>query len=108
MSLRVLMVGAGAVGATYGYHFARGGARVSYFVRPKYAGEVRSGLTLFRHGPFGRLSTPRVERFQPHAVLSTEAEVAERRFDQVWLTMSSTALRGPWLAPFLSSVTQNE
>ena len=33
---RVLMLGAGAVGMSYGYHLEQGGASVTYFVKPKY------------------------------------------------------------------------
>jgi 2-dehydropantoate 2-reductase len=95
---RTLLVGAGAVGATYGHHLARGGVSVDFFVRPKYAAEVAAGLDLWRYGLFGR---PRHERFVPHGVVTTAEEVAARRYDQVWLCVASPALRGPWLSELL-------
>jgi 2-dehydropantoate 2-reductase len=95
---RTLLVGAGAVGVTYGHHLARGGVSVDFFVRPKYVAEVAAGLDLWRYGLFGR---PQHERFVPHGVVSTVEEVAARRYDQVWLCVASPALRGPWLAELL-------
>ena len=35
--MRVLLVGAGAVGQVYGWHLARGGAATSFLVRPRHA-----------------------------------------------------------------------
>lgn len=45
--MKILVVGAGAVGQVYGYYFQRGGCEVTFFVRDKYRSEMEQGLTLF-------------------------------------------------------------
>ena len=60
MTLRVCIVGAGAVGQVYGLHLQRGGAEVSFLVRDKYAEETAAGMVLHplrdkgSHGHGGR------------------------------------------------------
>lgn len=94
--LRVLLVGAGAVGQVYGLHLQRAGVRIAFFVKPAYAGEARQGFRIYpTRGPTVTL--------QADEILTEIAEVAAQRWDQVWLCMSSTALRGPWLAPLLAA-----
>ena len=48
--LRVLLVGAGAVGQVYGYHLQKGGAQVAFFVRPKHRAEAEGGRRRGRQG----------------------------------------------------------
>src|SRR5690554_7703480 len=48
---RILMVGAGAVGQTYGYHLSRGGADVTFFVKEKYRAEAEAGFLMHQHRP---------------------------------------------------------
>jgi 2-dehydropantoate 2-reductase len=93
--MRALVVGAGAVGQVFGYHLHLGGADVSFLVKPKYAGECRAGFTLYPLNDRRRRLEPR--RFTGAGVVTTDEEVAASRWDQVFLTVSSTALRGPWL-----------
>ncbi len=88
--VRVLIVGAGAVGQVYGSHLAAGGANVSLFVRPKYVAECAAGLRLYRMVSKRRRAP---HTFVPHAVFSRAEEVAERTFDQVWLCVSTAALQ---------------
>ncbi|HTJ46743.1 MAG TPA: 2-dehydropantoate 2-reductase N-terminal domain-containing protein, partial [Kofleriaceae bacterium] len=45
--MRVLVVGAGAVGQVYARHAQQGGADVTFFVREKYRDEVARGLDLY-------------------------------------------------------------
>jgi ketopantoate reductase len=95
---RVLVVGAGAVGQVYGHHLARGGAEVTYLVKPAHAPELAGGLTLY---PLNRPRRRRAEpvRFAAFRVLTEVDAAAAERWDQVYLTMSSTALRaGDWFA----------
>ena len=96
---RVLVVGAGAVGQVFAYHLAEAGARVTFFVREKYAPALREGLTLFalRSGEDER------RRFDSYDVVTSLEEVRARAFDQAWLTVSSTGLRGPWLEELLDA-----
>lgn len=89
---RVLMVGAGAVGQVFAWYLMRGGASVSFLVKPSHAlpselpmlEQVRTPTVL--HG-FGRLT-------------STD-EVAKQDWDQVWLAVPSNALSEAWLPKLL-------
>ena len=98
--MKILVVGAGAVGQVYGYHLARAGHAVSFFVKPAYAPAVRAGLTLHR------LRARRVEpcRLQPASVLERVEDVAATRWDQVWLALPSDALRGDLARQVLGAV----
>jgi hypothetical protein len=89
---RVLVVGAGAVGQVFALHLARGGAEVAFLVKPKYAEECARGFTLYRLG--GRAHV--TESLACRAITSV-AEAAREQWDQVYLTVSSSALRGDWL-----------
>jgi ketopantoate reductase len=95
MSTRALVVGAGAVGQVYGLHLARGGAEVAFLVKPRYAAAAREGFTLYALNDRRGRTTP--VRFGGYEVLTGDDEVARSRWDQVYVTVSSTALRGPWL-----------
>jgi len=88
---RVLVVGAGAVGQVFALHLARGGADVAFLVKPKYAEECARRFTLYKLGR--RVVT---ESLTCRAITSA-AEAAREQWDQVYLTVSSTALRGDWL-----------
>ena len=91
MSTRALIVGAGSVGQVYGHCLKRGGARVAVYVRDKYAAQARAGFPLYRGG-----RAPG-ERFVPDAVHTRLADAVADGVDQLWLCVSSTALRGPLL-----------
>ena len=99
--MRVLIVGAGAVGQSFGYHLQKGGAEVHYLVKPRYVAEVRGGLTLWRLRSFRR---PRRQPMGDVGVITEAAEAAAQAWDQVWLCVSSTALRRPWLAELLGGL----
>lgn len=90
--MRILIVGAGAVGQVYGRHLAQGGAQVTFFVKPKYEAEVAAGLTLY---PLNEKHRPVV--FKDFDVVTSASQVAERAFDQIWLCVASTAMNGTWL-----------
>lgn len=91
---KILLVGAGAVGQAYGYHLRRGGAEVSYLVKPKYRAQVEAGFLLYRHQLIGE---PRALHFGDFEVLTDHDAVGAEHWDQVWLCVSSTALKGEWL-----------
>ena len=97
---RVLLVGAGAVGQAYGFHLQRGGAEVSFFVKAKHLEAARAGFDVRCHN--GRHRGP--HHFCGFGVVTTPAEAATQTWDQVWLCVSSPALRGGWLAPLLDAV----
>jgi len=94
-SPRVLLVGAGAVGQAYGFHLQQGGTRVAFLVKPKYAEAARAGFSVY---PLNTKAGKRREPtpFSGFEVLTDTAEVAAARWDQVWLCLSSTALRAAW------------
>jgi 2-dehydropantoate 2-reductase len=98
---KVLVVGAGAVGQVYGRHAQLGGAEVTFFVRDKYRDTVAGGFDMY---PLNRRRNTEPVRFERFAVVTRADEVAARTFDQVYLTVSSPALRGPWLAELIAAI----
>jgi len=96
--VRVLLVGAGSVGQVYGWHLQQAGVEVHVMVRPKYAEEARGGFVLYPPGA----NVP--VRFVPNGVVTSAAEVATSRWDQVWLCIASYALRGDWLPELVSAM----
>lgn len=83
--MKILIVGAGAVGLVYGQHFSRAGHQVQYLTKEKYAASFHSGVRLTRLRPFR----------QPHS----QVEPVALRYDWqgdyelVVLAISSPALR---------------
>jgi hypothetical protein len=94
--MRVLLVGAGAVGAVFGWHLHRGGAEVVYLVRAKHADALADGLVLYpvnRRRPFAE---PVI--FREFGVLTDDDAAAAQTWDYVLLCVSSPALHaGTWL-----------
>ena len=97
----VLIVGAGCVGQVFGYHLARGGARVSFLVRPQYRDALARGYTLSRLR-LGR--GPRSLRAEPAPLFDGVEQLASQRFDLVLLTISSAALEPAWLRSLAAHV----
>ena len=93
---RVALIGAGAVGQVYGRHLQIAGDEVVFYVREKYRDEVTAGL---RMHPANGDPTPVM--LQADGVVTTAAELAG--FDEVWLCVSSPALKGQWLSACLSA-----
>ncbi len=87
--MKILVIGAGAVGQVYGRHLAAAGHEITFFVKPRYAEEVSSGLALHR---LGHLRT-RSETWRDYGVISSTAEIAAITWDQIWLCVASDALR---------------
>ena len=86
---KILIVGAGAVGQVFGYHLAQGGADVTFLVKDKYVDECRRGFTLYK--------LPKTEplKWTGAGVVTSPAGT----WDQIYITVSSTALRGgTWFA----------
>lgn len=100
-SMEVLVIGAGAVGQVYARHLQAAGASVAFYVKEKYAAETRAGLSVY---PLNEKPRWEPKRFDGFDVLTTTEEVASRAWDQVWLCISSTALRGDWLEPMLAAI----
>lgn len=104
---QVLLVGAGAVGQIYSYYLAKAGADVTFFAKPQHADAARGGFWLYRIPGFrlsgkGELRAPiRVEACQ---VLTRLDEVAAKRWDLIFLCVSSPALRSGWFPEFARAV----
>lgn len=97
--MKALIVGAGAVGMVYGRHLALSGAEVTFYVREKYRADAEAGFTVY---PLNQGRDP--VAFAGAGVISTLEEVGAQAWDQVWITVSATALRGDWLAPFVAAL----
>ncbi len=91
--MKILIVGAGAVGSVYAYHLQQGGAEVWLFVRPRYKQACALGIRLYQ---LNHQRRPRI--FVPTGCLTHVDEVAAHTWDQVWLCVSTTALLGSWFA----------
>lgn len=98
--MRILVVGAGAVGQVYGRYLARAGHEVTFFVKPAHAPALADGLTLIRLGYFRQ--TP--DAWRDYRVVTSPAAVAAGRWDQVWLCMSADALQAPLTGEVLAAV----
>jgi ketopantoate reductase len=95
-SPRVLLVGAGAVGQVFAKYLQAAGCEVAFLVKEAHAAEARAGFTLqaFR----GLSRTPHPAPLEGVEVLVSLEDVASRSWEQVWLCVSSTALRaGDWV-----------
>ena len=86
---RILIVGSGAVGAVFGEHLTRAGARVGFLVRNPDSPNARMPRTLHQLHLTARPSTV-------HQILDTSSEL-QGQWDQCWLCMPSTALESDWL-----------
>lgn len=96
-----LIVGAGAVGQVYGHYLQRGGASVSYLVKEKYREQCEKGFTLYRSR---RSGLGPAEHFKADAIYTDIGVLKEHEFDQVWLAVPSTALRGEWLVQLRDAI----
>jgi hypothetical protein len=94
--MRVVIVGAGAVGQVFGWHLHRSGAEVAFRVRRPEAVRRPFVTHPLRGDPTsGRFDAP---------VFGTDAEVRAFAPDIALLTVPADALHGAWLAPFLDAV----
>jgi ketopantoate reductase len=102
--MKVLVVGAGAVGQVFGRHFQLGGGEVAFFVRPAYASQVEQGLTLYAlNQPSPWTPLP----FSASAVITDPTQVPAFAPDCVVLCVSSTALRqGSWLTDLAAAAPE--
>ena len=101
--MRVLLVGAGAVGQVYGWHFDRGCAKVAFLVRPRHRKTLMAGLPLYPH-PHRKHREPII--WSEFDVLTSDAEAAAWNPDVVVLCTPSNALREPWLAALAQTISQ--
>lgn len=93
--MRTLVVGGGAVGQVLGSHMASTGAPVHLMVKPGREQGAADGVALTR---LRRLGSPSRTNFRPAGVVSSVGQAGDAEWDLVLLCVSSSALRGPWLA----------
>jgi hypothetical protein len=92
--MKVLIIGAGAVGQIYGYHFHQGGAEVSYLVKEKYQAELAIGMKLF---PLNQGRKPQGLLFKNFQLITDYQVLKQTKWDVVLITVASDALYQPWL-----------
>ena len=90
----MLVVGAGAVGQAYALALSRGGAEVSFFIKPHHEARLAPGMPirevgLLSKGPLTDLSAlPRIHDW---------SDVAATDWHSIWLAVDSTSLAGDWV-----------
>ena len=99
---RVLIVGAGAVGQVYGRHLQLGGAEVTFLVKPHHVPGLQAPLKLYPLNSH-QLTDPPVE-FSEYELITEPPSLSAPPFDQVWLCVSSPALRHPWLEELCAAI----
>jgi 2-dehydropantoate 2-reductase len=91
--MNILIIGAGAVGLVYGYHFSNAGHKVTFLVKEKYQRPLeqdkQEGVVLYHLNKDKALAKP--IRFKNFDVMSDWNQT--NRFDLVALAISSNALR---------------
>jgi len=97
-SPQICIVGAGAVGLVYARFLRRAGAEVALLVKPEHAESCGKGFTLHRLGRGGRCDSERIDDLP---VYTSGDELAEREFDQIWITVASDSMRAAWLSELL-------
>ena len=86
--LRILLIGAGAVGQVYGRHLQLGGAEVAFYVKPKYADEARAGYRMY---PLNQGRDVPAVVWKDFGVRTDLPATLAQGWDQVWLCVSTTA-----------------
>ncbi len=84
----VLIVGAGALGITTGYHLALGGAAITFFVRPPRVAELGDQQRLYC------LDDGELKRFAGFASIDSAADAGGQNYDFVLVTMDGATCRG--------------
>lgn len=100
--MKALFVGAGAVGAVYGYAFQKGGGKSIFLVKAKYAEELRKGLSFYPSTSGGTKAPP--VSWQDYEVVLSPQEVKSQGIDVIFLCIASDALRGSWLEELLAAL----
>jgi 2-dehydropantoate 2-reductase len=89
--MRILVVGAGAIGGYFGARLSEAGRDVTFLVRPKRAEQLAGGL--FVHSPKGDAHIP-TPKLVTEATLSQPAEPVGQPFDLILLSCKAFDLDG--------------
>lgn len=92
--LRVLVVGGGAIGQVFGRYLQAGGADVSFLLKPRYVEDAKEGWDIHHYGVAGL--RPR-QHLKPTNVFTDHRQLRAHTFDQIWLCVSSPAIRSGML-----------
>ena len=93
--VKILLIGAGAVGQVFALHLRDGGASIGFQLKPTRVGAAHRELPLYRH-TLGRRHLARLVLRDFEVRVDGEASAGDR-WDQVWLCTSSQDLRSPWV-----------
>ncbi len=74
---------------------------MTFFVRERHRAEIARGFDLVHLRALGRHTRARLDGCD---AVTTAEEVARGRYDQVFLTLPSTGLRGRWLGAFVRAL----
>jgi ketopantoate reductase len=102
--MKILVVGAGSVGQVYGYHLGLGGAEITFYVKEKYAKDLKNGLRLL---PLNKGSQPKSLEWNNFQVISSDIDVSQVNWDYVLLTLPSNILYTDWLPKFAKVCPKN-
>lgn len=92
--MHALIVGAGSVGQVYGYYLQRGGARVTYLVKPKHVPGLEDGVVLY---PWNRRNRAEPVHWKAYELATDLDQAFAEDPDVVFVATSATALMsGTW------------
>lgn len=101
--MNILIVGAGAVGCAYGVYAQRGGAQVSFLVKPTHTDRLQSPYRVYEY--VGLSKAPRTLELHPTEIFTSQAEALKKEWDFVLLTVPSDAIRkGTWLKELVNGI----
>jgi 2-dehydropantoate 2-reductase len=101
--MKVLIVGAGAIGASYGWMLKRAGAEISYLIKPKHRANLENGLHIYEYQRRGKPVLH--HHLSDFGILDDVALIGKVEFDFVLLTVASPALSDEvWLKSLISNL----
>lgn len=106
--MKILMVGAGAVGQVLGLHLERAGVELAFYARPGSADRLRTaleggGLPLYQL-TWRRRRNPQPHRLTAYRVVTNLGEAVEFEPDQIWFTTPSPVYHSAWFRDFVQRV----
>lgn len=106
--MRILIVGAGAVGQVFGYFLRSAGVEIAYYARSATAAKLNEsleeeGLPLFRISR-KRGRSAETQHLTGCRVFTDTSESRDFAPDQIWFTTPSTVFYTEWFGEFLKEV----
>lgn len=91
--MKILMVGAGAVGQVYAHFLKRSGASVSFLVKSSHLPKLSTTLPLYH---LNRPAPKQEIALSGCDYITIDELNSDHDWDQIWLAVSSPALQGEW------------